>query len=256
MKNQLKQLFTPLNLAILLLVFFCGSLVGTYKFFPFKQIRYLKNLTDFSDQKKSSIQKRPSVRKKPRATLFDYFSPKSDVVMIGDSLTEHVIWSEIFTQKRIANRGVGGDKGTNILARMDTILNVKPSKALIMFGINDFYTDIPVENIFSNYKKIVTILRNQGVEVLIQSTLECSLPLNTEDKNPRRLKCVDILENIRRLNKLLEQYADDRGLSFININANLSSEEKGLLHKYSYDGVHLLGEGYLVWANQIKSYVE
>jgi lysophospholipase L1-like esterase len=241
------RLRLALYLLVLALAFLYGVAVGTYEIPPFEQIRYLKSLTELSDQPRSI--------KKPRTTLFDNFSPKSDVVMIGDSITQGGIWSEIFPQTRIANRGVSGDTAADILKRMDTILAVKPQKALIMVGINDLYQGFSVDAIFSNYQSIVTRLKNEGVEVVIQSTLECGLPIGKDD-HPLRAKCVGKIKKIRSLNQLLKQYAVDQGLAFVNINTKLSSKDKGLLPEYSFDGVHLFGEGYLVWADQIRSHVE
>ena len=71
-------------LGTLLIIY--GIAVEKYRIFPFEQIRYVKNIILPASK--------PYV--KPRATLFDYFSPQVDVVMIGDSITQNAIWSEIF----------------------------------------------------------------------------------------------------------------------------------------------------------------
>jgi len=247
MATRGSRLRLALYLFVLTLVFVYGVAVGTYEIFPFEQIRFLKNQTQPSSQ--------PQTTKKPRATLFDYFSPKSDVVMIGDSITQGGIWSEIFPEARIANRGVSGDTTADILKRMATLLAVKPKKALVMAGVNDILQGVSIDEIFSNYQAIVTRLKNEGIEVVIQSTLECGLPAGA-NYHPFRVKCAGKIEEIRRLNQRLKQYAEDQGLEFVNLNTKLSSEDQGLLPEYSYDGLHLSGEGYLVWANQIRSHID
>ena len=55
--------------------------------------------------------------------------------------------------------------------------------------------------------------------------------------------------------KLLE-YAEADGLTYVNVNSGMTSEDEGLLSRYSADGVHLLGEGYSVWAKAISQWVD
>ena len=93
-----------------MLLFIYGIAVDRYRIFPFEQIRYVKNI----------ILPISTPYEKPRATLFDYFSPQVDVVMIGDSNTQNAIWSEIFPNTKIANRGLGGDTTEGILKRMES----------------------------------------------------------------------------------------------------------------------------------------
>ena len=217
-----------------LFLFIYGIAVDKYRVFPFKQISYIKNIILPTST--------PYKEKKPRATLFDYFFPKVDVVMIGDSITQNAIWSEIFPNIKIANRGLQGDTTESILKRMDTILSVQPKKALIMVGINDINIGFSINEIIKNYVKIIEELRTRGITVVVQSTLECS-----------KTKCKDRLDKLRQLNQKLEEYSVAHNLVFVDINKHLSSVEDGLLSQYStYDGIHLLGEGYSIWAEQIR----
>ena len=120
-------------------LFIYGIAVDRYRVFPFKQISYIKNIILPTST--------PYKEKKPRATLFDYFFPQVDVVMIGDSITQNAIWSEIFPNIKIANRGLVGDTTEDILKRMDTILSVQPKKALIMVGTNDINIGFSINEI-------------------------------------------------------------------------------------------------------------
>ncbi len=218
------------------LIFVWGLSVGRYQVFPWYQIVWVKNVI------------KPMVIKpviKPRVTLFKYFPIDSDVVMIGDSITQGGIWAEFFPNTLIANRGVGGDTTEDILRRMDTILDVSPSKALIMVGINDLHQGIEVNQIFKNYKKIIKELTSKNIDVILQSTIECSI-----------IHCGgSILESVRDLNRMLSQYAIDNKIQYVNINKGMVSEGGGLLKQYSYDGIHLLGSGYLMWSKSISKFI-
>lgn len=164
--------------------------------------------------------------------------------MIGDSLIEAAEWHEMFPGTSIANRGISGDRTDDILQRMDAILAVGAQRAFVMVGFNDFAFNQPVAVSFENYRKIVDRLTEQKVDVYIQSTLECS-----------RAVCGGILDDIRALNELLRAHADKNGLTFIDLNKSLSSAETGLIKQYTYDGIHLLGLGYLQWRRAIEPYV-
>ena len=183
-------------------------------------------------------------RPKPRNQLFEAFAPHVDVVMIGDSLTEGVIWSEVFPNVKIANRGIGGDRTIDILNRMDPILALKPKKAFILAGLNDFVIGIHVEQVLNTYIKIIERLRENHVEVYIQSTVECS-----------RLRCGKQNDDVRALNAGLAQYANEHHFAFIDLNRQLSSMQLGLLPKYTVDGSHLTADGYVVWSQMIKPYI-
>jgi lysophospholipase L1-like esterase len=201
---------------------------------PFGQLRALKNLVIGGSL----------YAPKTRNTLFQTFSPKSDIVMIGDSITEQALWNEIFTNVKIANRGIGGDTTDDILRRMDTIFSVSPYKAFVMVGINDIYKGRSVDEIFNNYVRIVKEIQSKNIRVYVQSTLEC-----------QKSKCGINLTSVRLLNKKLNGYATANNIKYININEGLTSDTDGLLSDYTPDGIHLNGKGYLVWSKTISPYV-
>jgi lysophospholipase L1-like esterase len=164
--------------------------------------------------------------------------------MIGDSITEGGVWSEMFPEIRIANRGVHGDSTKAIVQRMDSILSVQPRKAFIMAGINDINEGTPLETIFQNYLKIIRQLRAEKITVHIQSTIECSRNL-----------CGEHLDQVRKLNKKLLHYALSNNIVFIDLNEGLTSVNDGLLDKFTVDGVHLRGGAYINWRRKIAPFI-
>jgi lysophospholipase L1-like esterase len=214
--------------------YFWGGLTFYKQLYPFEQIRTLK-YTFFNQTNKS----------KPRNTLFNTFSPNSCVVMIGDSITEGGIWNEIFSDVKVANRGIGGDRTDDILNRLDSIFAVNAKKAFLMVGINDIYSGNSIDKIFTNYINIVQQLLNKGTDVYIQSTLECSAN-----------KCGYKLKKVRALNAKLKAYSEEKNIPYIDINIGLTNEHNGLLKEYTQDGIHLLGNGYLKWSQMISPYIK
>lgn len=234
---------------IVLLALIPAYLWGIYSgykgLFPTRELVFLKNeLIRGSSVLSGTFLMHYIAQAKPRNTLFEAFSPPSDVVMIGDSLTENGLWSEMFPHVKIANRGIGGDRTIDVLQRMDPIFAVKPKKAFILLGLNDFAYGVSVEQVFTNYRQIVGQLQQNGIRVFIQSTLECS-----------KSSCGSQLEKVRALNQKLEAYAKENKLVYIDLNIPLAYNVSGLLPQYTPDGGHLLGSGYAVWANLLEPYM-
>lgn len=66
----------------------------------------------------------------------NYYNP---IVFLGDSITEKIDWHELFHNSHydILNRGIGSDTISGVINRINTIINLKPSKVFLMIGIND-----------------------------------------------------------------------------------------------------------------------
>ncbi len=230
--NKTKSIL--IGVLLLGLGYFFGGLTFYQQLFPFEEIRIVKNIFFGGNL----------YEPKPRNTLFQTFSPQANVVMIGDSNIEGGVWDEIFTKTRVTNRGIGGDRTDDILRRMEPIFAVNAKKAFVMVGINDIFYGKSIDTILTNYASIVQQLRNKGTSVYIQSTLECSAN-----------ECGNTLEKVRELNTKLKSYAAEQKIPYIDINVGLTSEKQGLLTEYTFDGVHLLGKGYLKWSQTISPYV-
>ncbi len=236
MPSKKQSIFILLILLVVALTSFTWGVMTLYrKIFPYELVHYAAFAV---------LGSRASAPK-PRISFFEEFDVKADVVMIGDSNTEGALWNEIFSEFRIANRGVGRDKTDDILKRLDSIFAVEPKKAFLMVGINDIYSGYDVGEIVENYINVIMRLQNRGIVVYIQSTLECS-----------KSNCGKRLSKVRELNEELRKYASTNNVEYIDINNGLSSETDGLLPEYTYDGIHLNGKGYLVWSRAIRPYIE
>jgi lysophospholipase L1-like esterase len=110
-----------------------------------------------------------------------------------------------------------------------------------MIGINDISKNRRVDAIKKNYSKIIDKILSNNVSLFIQSTL------NT--RNIERNKKVEILNNY-----LVEQ-CKLLSITYIDINSKLLDNDDLLSEKYSNDGVHLNGEGYIIWKNILLPYI-
>jgi lysophospholipase L1-like esterase len=219
-----------------------GGLTVYKQIFPFEQMRLVKDVLTGKYTGNNSLPANPNW--KGRREQFEIFGRQADVVMIGDSITHAGHWDDIFPNIKIANRGIDSDRTDDVIGRMDNIVSVKPKKAFVMIGINDLIWGRSVDDVFADYQKIVTNLQSNKIRVYIQSTLECS-----------KSSCGERLENVRKLNERLKTYATETNITFININDGLTSQRDGLLKEFTHDGIHLLGNGYVVWSKTIAPYV-
>jgi len=188
----------------------------------------------------------PVAKPKPVAKPTPPVAPTrpADVVMVGDSITAGGRWSSRFPEVTIVNRGISGDTGLKILARMDGILATNAKTALVMFGINDIYNGVPVERILQRYDQIITILQSRKIKVVIQSTLACSGHI-----------CGEKLTQVHALNAGLVKIAKAKRLKYVDINKGLS-DRAGLRRDFSSDGIHLNGDGYATWYAMLRPHIK
>ena len=174
---------------------------------------------------------------------------ESDIIFLGDSLTDEGEWIELLENPKIRNRGISGDTTNRILERLDTIVNGKPNKIFLTIGINDFINESRSSDyILGKYKKILSIIRTQSpaTKVIVQSVL----PVNNNI-----LRYWYSNQNIINFNSRLEELAQEFNYQYINTFSKLSDSQNQLDERYTTDGLHLNGEAYLVWRDAVKQYV-
>ncbi len=229
---------------VFILSFGWGYLAATDKLFPFGQIEAVKGY--FAAPPSETPQ--PSAYWLEKSSFFDTFGAHASVVMIGDSITDGAEWREMFPGAAIANRGIDGDTTGGVLRRMEGIKSVHAKKAFIMIGINDLGKQgRTVDAVFGDYGRIVSQLVQGGVKVFVQSTLVCN------EAKASWIACAAIQGKIRQLNARLATLASGN-VAYIDINAGLAGKG-GLKAELTYDGVHLNGDGYRIWKNEISKFL-
>lgn len=183
-----------------------------------------------------------------RVSLFKTIRHRADVVMIGDSLTDGAEWGELFPEQNIANRGIESDTTDGLLARLGDIVEAKPKLAFVMIGINDFSdAHRSVAAVWANYQQIVSRLVSAGTQVIVLSTLPCN-------KTKAAWKsCAALNEKIRELNTQLSTLAGS-GVTVIDMWPALVAKGN-LKGEFTFDGIHLNGEGYRQWKNVIAPFM-
>jgi len=177
-----------------------------------------------------------------RRSLFRVYNPnKINIVMLGNSITYGVDWNELLMRTDIANRGIEYDVTEGFINRLEDICSLKPKFCFIMGGINDFRKGLATDDIFKNYTILIKNLKENNIIPVIQSTLYVS---------SKRHNWKSTNHKVDELNAMLKDYAKKEGIIFIDVNNELS-QEKCLNSMFTYDGVHLLGNGYAKWRDLI-----
>lgn len=164
-------------------------------------------------------------------------------VFMGDSITQ--CWYDadpsFFNDNNFACRGISGQTTSHMLVRMrKDVVDLHPKYVVILAGTNDIAKNngfIEVDDIYGNIVSMCEIAKANKVKPVICSVL----PVKQYKWRPEVTDCA---ERIIRLNAMLEDYAKASRCIYVDYHSVMKDDENGLPQKWSYDGVHLNGEGY------------
>ena len=176
---------------------------------------------------------------------------KHDIIFVGNSITDGNEWSEWFGNSRLKNRGISGDISAGVIHRIHEIANRKPEKVFLMIGVNDLARKIKPDSIVKNILLITDYLRQQSpaTSLYIQSILPVSDAYNMFALHTNKGK------EIKQINAQLRDSARNYRYSFIDLYSFFSGVQEKLKKEYSNDGLHLTGDGYLLWKHLMFGYV-
>ena len=187
-----------------------------------------------------------------RSSLFNKLSITSkDIVFIGNSITNGAEWNELFPQKRVKNRGISGDTSEGVFDRLDAVVKGKPAKIFILIGVNDISREIKVETIVLNMKRIVEKIQKESPKTKIY--IQSILPVNPDFE---MFKGHMKPELIKEINQFYQNIAQEYKVNYIDLYSHFLEDGTDKMNKkYTNDGLHLLGERYLLWREIVKPYL-
>lgn len=189
-----------------------------------------------------------------RDELFKVFpKSKNSIIFIGNSLTQNFEFAELFQNLSIKNRGIIGDYTSTLYNRLEPIIEEKPEKIFIEIGINDLGINLPNDSLVNNYVKIIDKLQSEtpNSKIYIQSIF----PVKNDSQYLKSITNPEVNKNVVLVNKELKSICEKKNLTYIDIYSSFELEGQ-MNPKYSIDGVHLNGAGYLLWRDKLKSFVE
>ncbi|MBS1491760.1 MAG: family 20 glycosylhydrolase [Bacteroidetes bacterium] len=172
---------------------------------------------------------------------------KGDIIFLGNSITDGAEWSELFADSRIKNRGISGDITSGVMNRMEEVVAKHPSKIFLLIGTNDLAKNISADSVVKNILWMADYLHQElpSSKLYVQSIL----PVNDafqkfEDHTSKG-------ERIKQVNTSLQHNTSLHHYTFVDICTPFSDVEGKLNKKFTNDGLHLTGDGYMLWKHLI-----
>ncbi len=187
-----------------------------------------------------------------RSSVFDVLPVDStDIVFLGNSLTQICEWHELFDNPHVKNRGIIGDVVQGIRDRVDNVVKGHPAKIFLMSGANDVSHDLSADSIVSLYSDLIDYIRQQSPSTKLY--VQSCLPIN--DTFGRYKALTGKAQVFRDVNARLEPVAKSKGCVWIDVYSLFVDPDGNLDRHYTNDGLHLLGNGYLLWRELLLPYV-
>lgn len=188
-----------------------------------------------------------------RSSLFELLPvEEGDIVFFGNSLTNGCEWHELFDNPRIKNRGVSSDVIQGLADRCQAVMSGHPDKVFVLTGVNDISHNLSPDSIAAAMEALIATMKEISPSTRIY--LQSMLPINNDFGRYRKLAGKEAV--IVESNRLLEQVAERQSVTWIDLYAAFADDQGKLPAHLTNDGLHLLGEGYLVWRDAVAKYVE
>ena len=123
----------------------------------------------------------------------------------------------------------------------DDVIDLHPKAVVILAGTNDIALNngpISVEHIFRNIVSMVELSQANKIKAVLCSVLPV--------KKYGWRKEVDPVQPIKELNEMLEKYAKEEKLPWVDFYTPMVTDDGALNPAYTQDGVHPTAAGYEV----------
>lgn len=169
---------------------------------------------------------------------------EAPVVMLGDSLTEFLPWSEYTGCAGIVNRAVAGSTSADVLYRLPEVLALHPKLAFLMVGVNDARAGASMNDTAKVIAEIVEQLRAAGTEVVLSQVLPTAAAGDMADPTGALNRRIALLNTFLQIR-----------LKPINVGEGFENGAGFLRQELTTDGVHLRAAAYTAWLKKIKPYL-
>ena len=167
---------------------------------------------------------------------------ETEVVFIGDSLTDGYDLSVYYPDLITLNRGIGGDTTIGLEKRLQVSLyEVQPKVVVMLIGANNPGT------MFDNYENIlISLKKNLPYSKIIL------ISLTSMGDNWGRNNHLAAYNNVK-IRALAEKY----GYEFVDVYTPLLNFETDEIYaEYTTDGGHLTHEGYVILTGEIRPVID
>lgn len=176
---------------------------------------------------------------------------KDDIIFLGNSITDGAEWAELFGDDHIKNRGISGDFTAGVISRLDEVTQRKPAKIFLLIGTNDLARNVTPDSVVSNILLIANYVHQQSpaTKLFVQSILPVNAAYNKFATHTNKSA------EIKQANALLMRKAEGHHYFYLNIHDAFCDAEGKMDASLTNDGLHLKGEGYLLWKHLIYPFI-
>lgn len=188
-----------------------------------------------------------------RASLFEILpTDTTDIIMLGNSITNGCEWHELFRRPEIKNRGISSDGIDGVSARIDPVVAGRPAKIFLMIGVNDIARGMPVDTIAAKILDLADHIAAESPRTALY--VQSVLPYNASFGRYQGLFGKESW--ITALNDHLNRNAAEHGYVYIDLFSSFADDEGRLDTRYTNDGLHLTGDGYMLWRSILEPYLD
>ena len=174
-------------------------------------------------------------------------------VFMGDSITDN--WAkkdgDFFVDNNFIGRGISGQTTSHMLVRFRRdVIDLQPKYVVILAGTNDIAKnngEISLENILGNIISMCELARAHKIKPILCSILPAAAY--------RWRPAVKPAEDIVRLNAMIQRYAKNNRIPYVDYHSVLKDENNGLPEVHAADGVHPNVECYRIMEKIILQYL-
>lgn len=188
-----------------------------------------------------------------RASLFEVLPVDSDdILFVGNSITDGGEWCELFQNPNVKNRGISGDTTQGVYDRLDALLKGTPAQILLLIGINNVPRGESADSIAAGIRRIVQRIRQESpaTEVLVQSVLPVTPQYGKFDGHTSHWQLVS------EINRRVRRLAQEEKVTYIDLFSHFADAEGKMKPEYTNDGLHLKGNGYLLWKEVVQPFLK
>jgi len=165
------------------------------------------------------------------------------IAFLGDGLTAGGNWAKWFPEYDVTNLGVSGRTTDDIVADLDSVIELEPDAIVLLIGTNDLGWRKSDEYVVRNMETILYRLRKAlpNARLLVQSVL------------PRDR---DLARSIGNINRHIWQYAPTQHAMYLDLWPAFSQADGVIDPRFSEDHLHLTEAGYEAWISELKPGLE
>lgn len=177
-----------------------------------------------------------------RVDAFQATPPLSGAwVFLGDSLTDYAPTQELFGAQAL-NRGIAGDLVADIARRAPEVSRHTPSAIVLWGGTNDLLAGLGCDEVVRQTLNLAKSLKQSSPQARLIVLGPPPVATRLAENPPGFRAAIDCV------NRKLGGSLTEVDAVFGNPATVLAESSGDLKTIYSFDGVHLNGEGYRVWS--------